>query len=388
MKNLIILIAFLLVATESFAQRERPSSGRTSSSTGSNSSSSGSSSSTVSSGTRSSGSSYSSGSSSSSSSSSSGSSSYSGGSYSSGSSSSSYSYGYSRDYVNRARDRMRGKNTAPVLTDRLTDNWGKPISSGNVTGVRNYHSGRYKPVTPHKTVSVQLRGVNRFNNPSNYYRYVPRQYVYVNWIYYPTSFDYDDGYYVIDDYDYYVYQGYRHRYSDEDKCNYELVRVKDYKVMQQYYDISCKQAYDQCAVARDKLNGTSDAAQNYVCVEVVDPAFKNKDNSSVPAMSSQMSQDELDELQEFIQGKSPMQLFKLGLKGHNNCKIEKVNRNRFKGCNYLIKVKGKTYPYTNNTICSNSKNTSLEYYGCESSSQMKNAACLLSIAMLEGYCQK
>lgn len=56
-------------------------------------------------------------------------------------------------------------------------------------------------------------------------------------------------------------------------------------------------------------------------------------------------------------------------------------------CNYRVMVGDKFYPLTDGKVCSNSKNTKLEYYGCKSASQMENAGCLLSIAMLEGYCK-
>jgi hypothetical protein len=47
-------------------------------------------------------------------------------------------------------------------------------------------------------------------------------------------------------------------------------------------------------------------------------------------------------------------------------------------------VDGKPYPQQDGSVCSNRDTSAI--YGCDTSSQMKNAACLLSLAIMEGNC--
>lgn len=113
------------------------------------------------------------------------------------------------------------------------------------------------------------------------------------------------------------------------------------------------------------------------------------DMDKISGMINNLTPQQIREATDFVKSKSPMKLFKVGSKkGYKNCKIVKLRRqnNKYK-CNYEVRVDDKTYPMTNGSVCSNSKKTKLKYYGCKSGSQMKNAACLLSLAILEGYCQ-
>ena len=64
----------------------------------------------------------------------------------------------------------------------------------------------------------------------------------------------DNGYRYYDDYPWYIYNGYRHRYSDYDTCNYELVDGHTNSVVETFPSYSCRIGYDRCSDRRDDLN--------------------------------------------------------------------------------------------------------------------------------------
>lgn len=376
-KLTVILVLTFVFVDQAFAQRNRPSSGRSSSRTGSSSGSSGSSSSTVSSGSRGSW-----GSSSSSSSSSSGSysssSSSSSGSYSSSSSSSSGSY--TSTYVSRSRNRMRGRNTAPILSQRHSEY--RAISSGNVAALRAYHGG-YR---------VRTHVVSSYNSCNNFYRTPLAYHSTVNsnnfyrgsWVMEPTAFYYDSGYNCMNGYPYYIHNGYRYRYSTQDICNYELVDAykEPSEVVKTYYGMACNKAFDMCAAKRDQLNA-KDSFQRYICMEKVDAKVSIKDSkNNIPAMINSLKPEQIKEIQTYLSSTSAKSLFKTGKKyGYKGCKIVKSRK-----CNYAVTVQGKFYPLTDGSVCSSASKSSVGAYGCTSSSQKSNASCLLALAISEGYC--
>ena len=395
----ILLLVFIIVSVEAMAQRSRPSSGRSSGRTGSSSSSSGSSSSTVSSGARSSGSTWSrsSGSSSSSSSRSSSSSSSSGSSYSGGSSYSrnygsgrNYGSTYYDTYAQRARKRSQGKNPAPILKDRLNGEWGKTIQYGTVQGNRRYvRKAVRRRVIVHRPYSTfgSCSGFY-YGSPRSYHLTVSSSYYYNRWMMEPTYFYYGTGFNCMGGYPYYVHDGYRYRYSDKDICDYDLIDTEKGNSIQSFYSLSCNVAYDKCAKKRDQLNG-SYQYNRYVCVEKMDNDLWDSAKKRIPSLTTELTAKEKAELESFVSSNTPQKLFKLGKKGLNKCKIKKINRtkNEF-GCNYFVQVDGKTYPFNDGTVCSHTKNSGAAALGCESGSQMKNAACILSLAILEGYCKE
>jgi hypothetical protein len=77
--------------------------------------------------------------------------------------------------------------------------------------------------------------------------------VYAHWIFFPAT-GYRNGYYVLDNYPYYVYNGYRYRYSTYDYCNYQLVDSFDHRVERTYWSQICNTGYDSCSMERDRLN--------------------------------------------------------------------------------------------------------------------------------------
>ncbi len=75
----------------------------------------------------------------------------------------------------------------------------------------------------------------------------------------------NDGYYW-DNYPFFVYNGYRHRYSHLDVCNYDLVDGDTNSVYRSYSEYTCSVAYDLCADLRDSLNWSS-TDYRYFCSE-------------------------------------------------------------------------------------------------------------------------
>jgi len=98
-----------------------------------------------------------------------------------------------------------------------------------------------------------VRHNRRFQRRYDYHRTIPYRFVYNNrWIRFRVNFG--NGYTSIDGYPYYVYNGYRHRYSTYDTCDYELVDGYDNSVDRTFFGYTCAQSYDYCAQLRDDLN--------------------------------------------------------------------------------------------------------------------------------------
>lgn len=376
MKKIIAVLALPLIINtvsmqEAFSQaRDRPSEGRTSDRTGSSSST---------------GSSYSSDYSSSgnwgsSGSSSSGSSSSGSSDYSSGSSSSYSGYSYT--------PRNTSRRAAPAIRDR---NYSSPIPNGTVRAAgsyvrRDYYGDVYQPARHRPTGYVRTSPRHRYE-PGVYYTRINRVHVYHYWLFEPVGNRYPDGYCYMDEYDYYVYQGYRYRYSDQDFCDYQLVDTESDTVVEEFKGYTCKESYDKCAARRDEVVAQGswyDPKDHYVCAERVSKEYENTSVSSMPTLTSHLPAATVRQLSDFVKSKKPLKLYKFGAKeGLNKCKIEKLKKNKNK-CNYQVVVDGKPYPQQDGSVCSNRDTSAI--YGCDTSSQMKNAACLLSLAIMEGNC--
>ncbi len=382
MKTILLILAFFV--SEVYAQRDRPSSGRSSSRSGSSSYSSGSSSSTVSSGSWSSSSSDSSSDdssySSSSSSSSGGSSDW--GGYSDYDSSPYYT---PQEYTQRARKRLRGRNTAPILKHRYQEK--RLVRSGNISGVRHYHDGAYSQ-RHHIVYSGPMCASSiYYSSAYSYHVTVSSGYIYNSWLMEPSLFYYSPGFHCIGNYPYYVDNGYQHRYSDVDICNYELVNLEDDSVIKTYHNMACKKGFDQCAAKRDQLNAEENSHQ-YVCVERASDEVASDKQDKIPALINHLTDAEIAETKLFLEMNDEKSLYKMAAnEGIRKCKVVKTKKSKNK-CNYLVTVGDKIYPMTDGSICSNSKETQLKRYGCNFASQRKNAVCLLSLAIAEGYCSK
>lgn len=287
---------------------------------------------------------------------------------------------------------MRGRNTAPILAQRHSEY--RSVRSGNISAIRRYHGGRYR-VFAHRrynTFNNCTYASGRYNSPNDYHSRVNPRLIYNStWIMEPVSFTFNSGYHCIDNYPYYVHNGYRYRYSPIDLCNYELVdldaRETEYdetkhKVIKTYYQVACNLALDQCAAKRDQLN-KDQSSQRYICMEKIDDSLKPSDNfDNIPAMVNNLTPAQVNEIKAYLSSIRPRTLFKTGRKrGVNGCKIVKSRK-----CNYAVEVDGVSYPMKDGSICSSNRKSDLHLYGCQANSQKTNAACILALAIAEGYC--
>jgi len=121
----------------------------------------------------------------------------------------------------------------------------------------------------------RVRHARRFQRRFDYHRTIPYRFVYNNrWIRFRVNFG--NGYTTIDGYPYYVYNGYRHRYSHYDTCDYELVDGYNNSVERTFFGYTCAQSYDYCAQLRDDLN-YGRGNYRFFCSERIE--FRNGRNS-------------------------------------------------------------------------------------------------------------
>lgn len=113
----------------------------------------------------------------------------------------------------------------------------------------NYHARR-----------SYLRSVNY----ARHLRQINRDYFYRNWILYPSARP--NGYHINDNYPYYVFNGYQHRYSQTDYCDYQLVDSASDMVVRDFNSNICSYAYDDCARER-YLQNQYEYADRYFCAE-------------------------------------------------------------------------------------------------------------------------
>lgn len=121
----------------------------------------------------------------------------------------------------------------------------------------------------HRSHRYDRRAYNRYWSFSDYYRTIPYRNIYWNtWVRYRVS--YNNGFHWYNGYPYFVYNGYLHRYSTQDSCNYELVDGFNNSTVRTYGTYySCQSAYDQCALDRDNYNYSSNDYR-YFCSERLD----------------------------------------------------------------------------------------------------------------------
>lgn len=284
---------------------------------------------------------------------------------------------------------MRGRNTAPILAQRHAQY--SRVRSGNIGAIRNYHGDRYRVFAHRRYNNFNdcTYSSGRYHSPIDYHSRVNSRMIYQSsWVMEPVSYTYNSGYSCIDNYPYIVHNGYRYRYSPVDKCNYELVDLDSSdetdktKVVKTFYAMECNLAFDQCAAKRDQLN-EDHTAQKYICMEKVDTSLQTTDNyDDIPSLINNLSPTQISNIDTFLASTSPRSLFKLGKRsGYNSCKITKSNK-----CNYQVEVNGTPYPMTDGSVCSSNRKSDLHLYGCTAGSQKTNAACLLALAISEGYC--
>ena len=107
-----------------------------------------------------------------------------------------------------------------------------------------------------------------WNNSRRYSYNIPYSSIYWDtWIRYRVPVTYwDDGFRFYESYPYYIYNGYLHRYSNVDRCDYELVDGWTNESIEYYDNYQCNLGYDLCADDRDYYN-RNEGDYRYFCSE-------------------------------------------------------------------------------------------------------------------------
>ena len=130
-----------------------------------------------------------------------------------------------------------------------------------------------RPGRHHRNFRVIGHHHARYARPHYYWRNVPRHHYYRSWLMWSVDVNiYVNGYYAFNNYPYYVFNGYRHRYSSVDLCDYDLVDSYSDTIEKTFYGLSCKRAYDKCAFERTIFN-ESERDYRYFCAEKFDNSY-------------------------------------------------------------------------------------------------------------------
>ena len=141
---------------------------------------------------------------------------------------------------------------------RHFDNWHRPYHV--------YSGYRHNPYR----VNINYHST-RYYTPIDYYLTLIYAHIYWDmWV--RVRFERNNGYYSYNGYPYYVHNGYRHRYSPYDTCDYELVDGFYNTSYTNFYGLSCQAAYDRCAAMRDDLNWI-ERDYRYFCAEKFEDDF-------------------------------------------------------------------------------------------------------------------
>lgn len=121
-------------------------------------------------------------------------------------------------------------------------------------GHRTYHPLPYQRYF-HKPIRQGFKHAHGFKRPIHYFNYINqnhRRALYNHWVLYTTP--HTNGFYIFNNYPYFVYDGYQHRYSSYDVCHYQLFDNRTDEVELSFWNQSCQVGYDQCAMYRDNFN--------------------------------------------------------------------------------------------------------------------------------------
>ncbi len=241
----------------------------------------------------------------------------------------------------------------------------------------------------HRTVFVHRPHIVNYNvihfpRPHLYYLTVRPIHIYFYWILEPVYFYVYDGYQELDNYPYYVYHGYRHRYSPVEMCQYELVDGEHNTVARTYGVKECNLAYDQCAMERDDLNDEYDA-DRFFCAERVEDEFAQSDDSQFSGLPMNLDPVTQLEVKSYLQGRNYHDIWSDGIYGQfgEKCEVVKL-RNNIDDCRYMVSVGGQFFPDPDGNICSS--DYAAKEVGCALGNEKDNAGCILRMAIEMGYC--
>ena len=292
----------------------------------------------------------------------------------------------------------RGPNYNPTRNAPNGPRYGTPTTPGRVVirGPRYNPAPAtarpYRPVVirhyrPHVPYARPYYHTIRYVRPYDYYFAARRYHIYRYWLFEPVTYGYSNGYYVFNDYPYYVYQGYRHRYSPVDLCSYQLVDSQTNTAVKSFTERVCQAAYDECSLERDVANQSLSEIR-YFCAERVDDELSNTSDDSVvfDPQPNQQTDSVWSAINNYLSDRSYKEIWKDSYRRERfdpKCSVEKVKNHKL-DCKYVVKVAGKNYPDLEGEICSHKDSAALA--GCDVGNQKQNAGCLLKIAISEGLC--
>jgi hypothetical protein len=276
----------------------------------------------------------------------------------------------------------RGSDNTPTVTRGPSYNPSR-VDTRNPLPVRSVYAGRFYNHRPHQVSIPNL--VVRYSRPYDYFSVVPRHHIYRWWVYEPVSFWYTNGYWVINDYPYYVYRGYRYRYSPVELCNYELVDSTNNAVVKVFADKYCSQAYDECALERDTAN-TAEQYERFFCAERVSEELQNTDDATFSSRPVDVDTARAAAIQAYLSANTFKDVYKDATYGNlGACGV--VNYGLFgnsNGCRFAVSIDGKMYPDVEGSVCSD--DDTAEAIGCNVGNEKENLGCILTKAIQDGYC--
>ncbi len=223
----------------------------------------------------------------------------------------------------------------------------------------------------------------RYSRPIDYFRVVPRYHVYRWWVYEPVPYWYTDGYWEINSYPYYVYRGYRYRYSPVEICNYELVDSTNNAVVKVFADKFCTVAYDECAIERDAAN-IPEQYERFFCAERVADDLANSDDTVFNPRPVDVSSNQSTTIANYLASHSYRDIYRDVYQGVvGNCSIIRLWGNE-DGCKYIVSINDKFYPDVEGSICSDDQ--AAARMGCNIGNEKENLGCILARAIQDGYC--
>jgi hypothetical protein len=138
------------------------------------------------------------------------------------------------------------------------------------TTLPEYHPPRYDQRHPTSGAPYQTSEFQKVRYPTTqdwFEKVVKHQpsFIQNGWIFYP-ALGYTNGFWPLDSYPFFVFNGYRFRYSRIDRCHYELIDRTEQQVLESYPDEICQVGYDSCSKERDHLNEMGQDYR-YFCAE-------------------------------------------------------------------------------------------------------------------------
>jgi hypothetical protein len=223
----------------------------------------------------------------------------------------------------------------------------------------------------------------RYSVPRDYYRGINRRHIYRRWVQVPVIFHYQDGYWAIDNYPYYVHRGFRYRYSPIELCQYELVDGDTYQAVKTYHQKECNIGFNECALERDRLNSEI-GMERYFCAEAVDDDLVQQDTTIFAPTPIEIDEARRLAITTYLKGKSLLDIMTDGYRGGvGECLVYKLRGNADR-CGWIVTVGDEYFPDTEGGICSAPHKAAL--VGCNVGTEQQNVGCILKKAIEEGYC--